>query len=232
MRMRATVSASVGGTPRPRYIAASSRCSPAGSSTSSACSTSISCCTSSSWALTDTSSPAAIEKAPASSPATPATRTALPLVPAPATPRTSEILVSNPSPEPRTAARAPLPWTSRWRPPRRAAGRKRRRSLAPNRAAALGRDDDSVSVTGRPWSLFLLTCRACPVRPTEGSTDRSGYRVAARSVPTPFGPCATGALGGRSARRGHGPKPGEEDVEAPLELGAAVVGRQDRRQAA
>ena len=43
--------------------------------------------------------PAAMENAPARSPATPARRTALPPVLAPATPRTSEMFVSNPSPE-------------------------------------------------------------------------------------------------------------------------------------
>ncbi len=113
MRIRATVSASSVGTPRARYMAASSLCSPTGSFDSSPRSTSISCCTSSSWAFTDTSSPAAIEKAPASNPATPATRMALAFVLAPATPRMSEILVRSPSPAPRTAARAALPRTSR-----------------------------------------------------------------------------------------------------------------------
>src|SRR6516225_3969578 len=94
---------------------ASSRRSPSGSAASSPRSTSTSLSTISCCARTDTSSPAAIENAPASRPATPARRTADALVDAPATPSTSDRLVSNPSPAPSTVARVVPPWTSRWR---------------------------------------------------------------------------------------------------------------------
>ena len=60
------------------------------------------------WARTETSSPAAMEKAPANRPATPARRTVEALAEAPATPRTSDTLVTRPSPAPSTAARAAL----------------------------------------------------------------------------------------------------------------------------
>src|SRR6516162_10060655 len=114
-RIRATVLASSADRPCATYMPASSRLSPSGSSASSWRSTCNSLSTISCCARTDTSSPAAIENAPASRPATPARRTADALVDAPATPSTSDRLVSSPSPAPSTVARVVPPWTSRWR---------------------------------------------------------------------------------------------------------------------
>ncbi len=58
-------------------------------------------------------SPAAMEKEPATMPAIPARRTNVPAGWAPATPRISETFVTNPSLNPKTAARAPPPRRSR-----------------------------------------------------------------------------------------------------------------------
>src|SRR5262249_33735523 len=118
----------------------------------------------------------AIENAPASSPATPARRTADALVDAPATPRTSDRLVSNPSPAPSTAARVVPPWTSRWRLPPDLLPVSQRPIAAARRAGGVlltvliaslprcARPD----VSRAPCRLNRAGMRACPVSPRRG----------------------------------------------------------------
>ena len=95
-------------------MATSSRRSVSGLSCSAWRSTSSSRWSSSRWACMETYSPVAIEKDPATRPARPARRTTVPVGWAPATPRMRATLVTRPSLMPKTAARAPPAWMSRW----------------------------------------------------------------------------------------------------------------------